>query len=82
MPALPHDGFAGVSRRDFLAMWLLTALLLGPALAAVYAVGRWLGPGIGPRWYDGLVQGVLIPPVVFALVTLSRWIRRRRRPAG
>jgi len=71
-----------MSRSDLLLAWLLAALLLGPALAALYAVSHWLWPGIGPSWIDGLVQGVLAPPLGYAALTLRRrWIRRRSKRA-
>ena len=79
MPPPGQGPFADVSRRDLLWTWLLATLLLGPALAAVYAVAQWLLPGIGPSWIDGLVQGVLAPPLGFAALALHRrWIRRRQ----
>jgi hypothetical protein len=67
-----------MSRRDLLQAWLVLSLLLAPALAALYAVGQWLQPGVGPSWIDGIVQGVFGPPVGYALVVLwRRWVRRR-----
>jgi hypothetical protein len=78
MRAPRQDPFADMSRRDLFWIWVVAALLLGPALAAVFAVGQWLRPGIGPSWIEGLVQGVLVPPLALGLLTLRRrWIRRR-----
>ncbi|GAB1641391.1 hypothetical protein KRMM14A1259_18140 [Krasilnikovia sp. MM14-A1259] len=75
-----RDRFADMSRRDLLWMWLLYSVLLSPALVALYTAGQWLRPGVGPNWSDGLVQGVLGPPVCLAVLRLlGRWIRRRRR---
>ena len=79
MSASRQDPFADMSRGDLLRTWLVATLLLGPALATIYAVWHWLQPGAGPSWIEGLVQGVLVPPVGFAALALRRrWIRRRK----
>jgi hypothetical protein len=73
-----RDPLDGMTRRGFLWIWLLAAVVGGPALAVVYAVCQWLPLGFSPSWTDGLVEGVLVPPVSLAMLAIRRrWIRRR-----
>jgi hypothetical protein len=69
------DPLADMSRRDLLWVWLLAAVVLSPALA----VGQWLAPGTGSSWIEGLVEGVLVPPLGYALLAVRRrWLGRKR----
>lgn len=79
MPGPCKDPFHEVTRRDVGWILLVAWVVLIPTLVGIYAVGQWFRPSVGPSWVDGLVQGVLAPPLtVAALAGWRRWIRRHR----